>query len=269
MPALHALLRQMMQRDATRAVLQSENPVQMFARDQIFGGSALSSARIEQMVREIAPVALDSQAPFDFQIHFEGATFVLRGQFAQIFANRGAQLEIERILAPPVDFSKPPPPVSQNSQWIYFVNGQQSSPLDGAQITQMVRAGTLPPTILVWQNGLANWIPAPDSVLWPQELPRPTPQIHSTSSAMIPTDNPQALWSYYIGIFAIVPVLGVVMGPTALIMGIKGLNVFRENPAVRGKTHAWIGIGCGILWTVVHWISAFLVLASLFFRRGF
>ncbi|OPZ81241.1 MAG: hypothetical protein BWY76_03093 [bacterium ADurb.Bin429] len=64
---------------------------------------------------------------------------------------------------------------------------------------------------------------------------------------LIPTANPLALWAYYCSIFGLL--CCVILGPTALILGILGLrNV--EHTGV-GKGHALTGIILGGLETLV------------------
>lgn len=47
------------------------------------------------------------------------------------------------------------------SEWYYTVNGQQApSPASNAQLKQLATAGQLKPTDLVWQDGMADWVPA-------------------------------------------------------------------------------------------------------------
>jgi hypothetical protein len=47
------------------------------------------------------------------------------------------------------------------SEWYYTVNGQQAAtPVSTSQLKQMAGAGQLQPTDLVWQEGMANWVPA-------------------------------------------------------------------------------------------------------------
>ncbi|HEY3245747.1 MAG TPA: serine/threonine-protein kinase, partial [Phycisphaerae bacterium] len=81
----------------------------------------------------------------------------------------------------------------------------------------------------------------------------------------IPSGNPAALWAYYLGIFALVPGIGVILGTLSLIFGLKGRAAQRRDPSVRGGAHAWVGIllggfsvlahlGCGIL-LLLAWLN--------------
>lgn len=52
-----------------------------------------------------------------------------------------------------------PPPLPQQ-QWFVGVGGAQQGPYDTAALTGLISAGTLTRTTLVWQNGMAGWLPA-------------------------------------------------------------------------------------------------------------
>lgn len=81
---------------------------------------------------------------------------------------------------------------------------------------------------------------------------------------LIPVNNPNALLSYYIGIFAFIPMIGIVLGIAAVVLGIKALKFAAQYPMVKGKTHAWVGILCGgffgLLWLA---LTALVIIASL------
>jgi hypothetical protein len=47
-----------------------------------------------------------------------------------------------------------------------------------------------------------------------------------------------------LGLFSIIPMLGLPLAIVALVLGVKGLRRFREEPTVRGRNHAWVGIVC-------------------------
>ncbi|MCY3018547.1 MAG: hypothetical protein NTW87_05890 [Planctomycetota bacterium] len=73
------------------------------------------------------------------------------------------------------------------------------------------------------------------------------------TGGIIPYKNAPALIAYYCGVFSIIPCFPI--GIAAVVLGIKGLKRARENPAVRGQVHAWIGIIAGglfgLLWAIV------------------
>ncbi len=69
----------------------------------------------------------------------------------------------------------------------------------------------------------------------------------SIVETFIPSGNGPALASYYLGLFSLFPCLGFPLGVAAVYYGLKGLRRVRENPAVRGGAHAWVGLICGSL----------------------
>src|SRR5947209_15913131 len=64
-------------------------------------------------------------------------------------------------------------------------------------------------------------------------------------TGLIPYRNPQALIAYYCGVFALIPCLGLALGPVALVLGILGLNYKKKNPSAGGTGHAIAGIVLG------------------------
>ena len=64
--------------------------------------------------------------------------------------------------------------------------------------------------------------------------------------------NAGALISYYVGIFAFVGTLvlvlpGFILGIVALVFGIRGWRYASRNPLAHGKIHALVGIVCGTI----------------------
>jgi hypothetical protein len=66
-------------------------------------------------------------------------------------------------------------------------------------------------------------------------------------STLIPYKNLRALFSYYAGIGALIPVLGLLLAPVAMILGILGLLYRRDHPEAKGTAHAIVGIVLGTL----------------------
>ena len=71
-----------------------------------------------------------------------------------------------------------------------------------------------------------------------------------TLGGLIPYKNAQALWAYYLGIFSLIPCLGIPLGIAAFVMGIRGLKQAKLRPEIKGQAHAWIGIILGGLCAV-------------------
>ena len=67
----------------------------------------------------------------------------------------------------------------------------------------------------------------------------------STMGGLVPYKNAQALWAYYLGIFALIPCVGIPIGIAALILGLRALKYADLHEEAKGKVHAWIGIVLG------------------------
>lgn len=98
--------------------------------------------------------------------------------------------------------------------------------------------------------------PAPDRQT-PQAGPPPLPPEAYDSpegafSGLIPRRNPHSLWSYYLGIFALFPFLGILMAITAIVLGCSALQRYKANPVIRGRTHAIVGIIGAVFSLLVH-----------------
>jgi hypothetical protein len=44
-----------------------------------------------------------------------------------------------------------------------------------------------------------------------------------------------ALGAYYCGVFGLIPILGIILAPIAIVLGILGLRYSRRNPKARGQ----------------------------------
>lgn len=71
-------------------------------------------------------------------------------------------------------------------------------------------------------------------------------------ASLIPYRNPKALAAYYCGVFGVLPGIGLILGPTALILGILGMSYARKYPTAKGTGHAITGIILGSLTLVGH-----------------
>jgi len=82
-------------------------------------------------------------------------------------------------------------------------------------------------------------------------------------STIIPYKNPKALIAYYVGIFGLIPCLGLILGPAAIVLGIMGLRYKATYPRAKGTAHAIVGIVLGSLETLANW-GVILLYALLF-----
>ena len=71
------------------------------------------------------------------------------------------------------------------------------------------------------------------------------------TGGIIPYKNPPALIAYYLGLFSLLPLVGLLLGIPAFILGIMGLKKRKQNPEVKGSVHAWIGILMGGLMSII------------------
>src|SRR5262249_14532371 len=72
-------------------------------------------------------------------------------------------------------------------------------------------------------------------------------------STVIPYKNPKALIAYYLGIFGLIPCLGLILGPAAIVLGILGLRYKAKYPEAKGTAHAIVGLVLGSLEALVNW----------------
>ena len=88
------------------------------------------------------------------------------------------------------------------------------------------------------------------------------------TGGIIPYKNPKALIAYYLGIFSGLPLIGLPLGIAAFVLGIMGLRDRNRNPVIKGSIHAGIGIGCGLLFTLVWGGLILLMLVGFLFRTS-
>jgi Domain of unknown function (DUF4190) len=98
----------------------------------------------------------------------------------------------------------------------------------------------------------------------PAAPPDPPPaQGDNVLSTIIPYKNPSALAAYYCGVFSLIPVLGFLLGPIALFLGIRGLGFVKENPTAKGTGHAIAGIVLGSISSLLNYGAGLALFVSL------
>ena len=70
--------------------------------------------------------------------------------------------------------------------------------------------------------------------------------------------------AYYLRVFALIPCLGLLLGPAAIILGCFGIAHKKKQPTSGGMAHAVVGIVLGSLVTLAHVAAVifFLVVSS-------
>jgi hypothetical protein len=131
--------------------------------------------------------------------------------------------------------------------------GRQQGPFTADQINASIQSGAIAPgATLAWYEGCAGWIPLSQvpGIIVPSTAagapPPPLPyQAGDATAGIIPYKNPHALTAYYLGIFSVIPALGLLLSLPAIILGIVGLKKRKANRVIKGAAHAWVGIGVG------------------------
>ncbi len=76
----------------------------------------------------------------------------------------------------------------------------------------------------------------------------------------IPYKNPKSLVAYYCGVFSLIPCLGLILGPIALIFGILAWKYSHRHTTAGGLGHAITGIILGAVTSLLNYGVVILVL---------
>ena len=79
----------------------------------------------------------------------------------------------------------------------------------------------------------------------------------------IPYKNSKSLASYYVGVFSLIPIFGLILGLVAIVLGILGWRDYRRNPQIRGQVHCWVGIVIGSIVVLIHLLLIGAMLMAL------
>ncbi len=88
--------------------------------------------------------------------------------------------------------------------------------------------------------------------------PAPT-ALDSTVETLIPYRNASALAAYYLGVFSLIPCVGVILAVLAVVFGVAGLKAAKAHPETKGRGHAIAGIVLGTLVLVGHLAGAIAI----------
>ena len=127
-----------------------------------------------------------------------------------------------------------------------------------AQLGRWAQEGRIPSdAMLVPDDGRDPYPAVDEPSLKPHILAPPTRSTgpiephEQEGPALIPYKNPTALVGYYLSILSCIPLLGLVLGPIAIVLGIVGLRRVAKHPQRKGTVHAWIAIVFGLLGTAI------------------
>ncbi len=114
-----------------------------------------------------------------------------------------------------------------------------------------------------------QYAPQPPGSYPPGGYPMPAypPQEGAVFSGMIPTKNPKALIGYYLAVFSLFPVLGLFLGFGAVVLGVQGRKAFKENPQIKGNTHALVAILVGGFFGLCNLAGIIAVIVAIIVQR--
>ena len=80
---------------------------------------------------------------------------------------------------------------------------------------------------------------------------------------IIPTGNPSALIGYYLGVASLIPLVGILTGLPAIILGGVGISKAQANSSAGGMGHAITAIVLGLIGVLVQ-VGIFLFYGPAF-----
>ena len=80
---------------------------------------------------------------------------------------------------------------------------------------------------------------------------------------IIPTGNPSALIGYYLGVASLIPLVGILTGLPAIILGGVGSSKAKANSSAGGMGHAITAIVLGLIGLLVQ-VGIFLFFGAVF-----
>ncbi len=81
---------------------------------------------------------------------------------------------------------------------------------------------------------------------------------------LVPYKNARALVAYYLGVFSFLCVIGLVLGPAAVVFGVLGYRYGKAHPKAKGTGHAVAGILFGIMGTLLNGIGLAVACSYMF-----
>lgn len=150
---------------------------------------------------------------------------------------------------------------------VRVTGGQEYGPADMAQLERWAQEGRIPSDAMLVPEDAREPYPAADEPrLRVHILAPPTrstgivePSAHE-GPALVPYKNPAALVGYYLSICSCIPFVGLVLGPIAIFLGIRGLVQVSRHPQRKGTVHAWIAILAGLIGTAIGVLMLVVVL---------
>ncbi|MFT3684161.1 MAG: hypothetical protein QM783_04400 [Phycisphaerales bacterium] len=159
---------------------------------------------------------------------------------------------------------------------IQLADGRSFGPADEAMLRTWAQEGRIPPVAkVVGSDGSscrAIDCPPIAEIMSRIAAAPPTaagalPQGETDVGVVIPYKNGAALAGYYTSVASLIPVVGLIAGPVAVFLGIKGLQAVKANPKVHGTAHAWVAIILGGLVSLAYVALIILMIVAALTHR--
>jgi hypothetical protein len=82
-------------------------------------------------------------------------------------------------------------------------------------------------------------------------------------SAPSPPTTSGALVAYRLGALGLIPGVGAVLGPLALVVGFLSLRYIKTHPTVKGTGYCVAGMVMGLIGTLVGWVIVLVIMAMI------
>lgn len=136
---------------------------------------------------------------------------------------------------------------------ILGADGKEYEAVSAEQIVQWIAEGRLERKSPVFVDGAQDWAFLESVPEFAAAFQRQVPPVRPTATTksggglntIIPYKNVRALVAYYLGVFSVIPLVGIPLGLVAFALGISALGFRKKNPQAGGVVHAWIGILAG------------------------
>jgi len=147
-------------------------------------------------------------------------------------------------------------------------DGNEYGPVSGDQIKKWISESRLELKSPVMPDDAKDWIPLEELPEFNSTFAPPVIGRHESAdagngiNAIIPYKNIRALVAYYLGVFSVIPFIGIVFGICGFILGVGGLAFKRKHPSAGGAVHAWIGIILGGIFGAGWLIATILMIVA-------